>query len=76
MKIGKGVERLGIKKEARARVFWYTAVYLVLYILWRLCSISKSTDSSYFGLEYFENIHPFYPHKLKDVLMAGCAASL
>lgn len=64
------------KGEARAGVFWCTLICLLLHILCRLCSISKSTDSSHFGLEHFENIHPFHAHKLKDVLMAGCAASL
>lgn len=31
---------------------------------------------SHFGLEHLQNIHPFHPHELKDVLMTGCTASL
>lgn len=31
---------------------------------------------SRFGLEHFQNIHPFHPRMLKDVPVAGCTAFL
>lgn len=47
MEVGTKVERREEKKQAEK-------------LLCKLCSISKSTDSSHLssGLEYFQNIHP------------------